>query len=243
MTKLKNKRHELFSLEYTADRNATQAAIRAGYSPKTAGSQGHDLLKKPEIAARVDELETEITNTIIEEIKFDAVIVSRMWADIATADVNELMSLKVGACRYCYGHDNKYHWRTHREFEQAEIEFNNLTAVKQEREKSPDSSGGFGYKRTLPPSPDCPECDGLGSSFATYADTTRLTGNVALLYNGIRANQYGVEIKVLDKMHALDQLAKYLGMFKDQTQENVTDPLEELISEIGRCGSKAPISS
>lgn len=35
--------------QYLIDLNATQAAIRAGYSAKTAGSQGFDLLKRPEI--------------------------------------------------------------------------------------------------------------------------------------------------------------------------------------------------
>ncbi|MGH2343397.1 terminase small subunit [Segnochrobactraceae bacterium EtOH-i3] len=38
-----------FVREYLVDLNATQAAIRAGYSPKTAGGQGFDLLKKPKI--------------------------------------------------------------------------------------------------------------------------------------------------------------------------------------------------
>lgn len=33
--------------------NATQAAIKAGYSVKTAGSIGHELLKKPEIAEAI----------------------------------------------------------------------------------------------------------------------------------------------------------------------------------------------
>lgn len=37
------------------DLNATQAAIRAGYSEKTAGSMGEENLKKPEIAAAVAE--------------------------------------------------------------------------------------------------------------------------------------------------------------------------------------------
>lgn len=38
-----------FVEEYPKDFNATQAAIRAGYSPKTAGQQGHRLLKDVEI--------------------------------------------------------------------------------------------------------------------------------------------------------------------------------------------------
>lgn len=36
--------------EYLIDLNATQAAIRAGYSPKTAYSIGEENLKKPEIS-------------------------------------------------------------------------------------------------------------------------------------------------------------------------------------------------
>lgn len=36
------------------DLNATQAAIRAGYSVESAGSIGSELLKKPEIRARID---------------------------------------------------------------------------------------------------------------------------------------------------------------------------------------------
>lgn len=39
--------------EYLIDLNATQAAIRAGYSPRTAGAQGEALLKNPEIARLV----------------------------------------------------------------------------------------------------------------------------------------------------------------------------------------------
>ncbi len=38
-----------FVEEYLIDLNATQAAVRAGYSPKTAGQVGFENLKKPEI--------------------------------------------------------------------------------------------------------------------------------------------------------------------------------------------------
>ena len=44
-----NERRKLFIKEYLIDQNATEAAKRAGYSEKTAYSQGHDLLKNPEI--------------------------------------------------------------------------------------------------------------------------------------------------------------------------------------------------
>lgn len=49
-----------FCHEYIKDRNATQAAIRAGYSEKTAGQMGFENLKKPEIILRIKELEDEV---------------------------------------------------------------------------------------------------------------------------------------------------------------------------------------
>ena len=48
-------RQELFVLEYLKDLNATQAAIRAGYSQDTAGSIGSENLQKPEISAAIAE--------------------------------------------------------------------------------------------------------------------------------------------------------------------------------------------
>jgi phage terminase small subunit len=43
-----------FVTEYLVDLNASKAAIRAGYSPKTAGQQAFALLKKLEICAEVE---------------------------------------------------------------------------------------------------------------------------------------------------------------------------------------------
>lgn len=48
-------KQQRFIAEYRKDLNATQAAIRAGYSAKTAYSIGEELLRKPEIAAAVAE--------------------------------------------------------------------------------------------------------------------------------------------------------------------------------------------
>lgn len=43
------KKQKLFCEEYLIDLNATQAVIRAGYSPETAGAIGAENLKKPQI--------------------------------------------------------------------------------------------------------------------------------------------------------------------------------------------------
>lgn len=46
-------KRQRFVDEYLKDLNATQAAIRAGYSAKSAYSQAHDLLKNPEISEAI----------------------------------------------------------------------------------------------------------------------------------------------------------------------------------------------
>ena len=48
------RKQKRFVEEYLIDLNATQAAIRAGYSPDSAGEIGHENLKKPEIRAHID---------------------------------------------------------------------------------------------------------------------------------------------------------------------------------------------
>ncbi len=48
------KKQKRFVEEYLIDLNATQAAIRAGYSPQTAYSIGDENLKKPEIKNAID---------------------------------------------------------------------------------------------------------------------------------------------------------------------------------------------
>ena len=46
-------KQQLFIKEYLVDLNATQAAIRAGYSQKTAYAIGEENLRKPEIAESI----------------------------------------------------------------------------------------------------------------------------------------------------------------------------------------------
>ena len=70
-----NSKQERFCEEYLVDLNRTQAAIRAGYSEKTAGSIGSENLQKPEIESYIQVLmdkrseRTEITaDRVLTEI-------------------------------------------------------------------------------------------------------------------------------------------------------------------------------
>lgn len=53
-----------FIEEYLIDLNATQAAIRAGYSERTAYSIGEENLKKPEIKRAIDEAQLNRSNRV-----------------------------------------------------------------------------------------------------------------------------------------------------------------------------------
>ena len=56
---LNDKKTEKICRRILIDLNATQAAIRAGYSPETAGSIGSENLKKPEIRACIEKAMAE----------------------------------------------------------------------------------------------------------------------------------------------------------------------------------------
>lgn len=86
------KKQKLFVEEYLIDLNATQAAIRAGYSPDTAGSIGGENLKKPEISAA-------IAKAMAERSKRTGINQDRILQEIAKlalVNIDDVVDLKTG---------------------------------------------------------------------------------------------------------------------------------------------------
>ena len=54
-----NDKQKLFCLEYTVNYDATEAAIKAGYSKKTAKTQGSRLLKNPQVLDYVRKIQKD----------------------------------------------------------------------------------------------------------------------------------------------------------------------------------------
>lgn len=77
-----------FVEEYCVDFNATQAAIRAGYSEKTAGSMGSENLQKPAIKQAIEER--------LEELAMSAAEATKRLADIARSDISDFFHLENG---------------------------------------------------------------------------------------------------------------------------------------------------
>lgn len=85
-------KQSLFVKEYLIDLNATQAAIRAGYSPKTAQVIGGENLLKPLIKAAVDKAIAERS----ERTQIDADWLLKRLADEAEADLADIYEESTG---------------------------------------------------------------------------------------------------------------------------------------------------
>lgn len=86
------KKEKVFIDEYMVDFNGTQAAIRAGYSPKTAGVIANENLKKPKI-------KMEIEKRLADRSKRTGITAERVlmeYAKIAFLVPSNVVDLKTG---------------------------------------------------------------------------------------------------------------------------------------------------
>src|SRR5476649_1765136 len=80
-------KQEMFCREYLIDLNATQAAIRAGYSDKTANRTASENLSKPDIQNRIADLKLQRN----EQVNIDAAYVLRRLVEIDQMDVLDIL--------------------------------------------------------------------------------------------------------------------------------------------------------
>ena len=98
---LTNSKRERFCREYLIDANATQAAIRAGYSARAAACQGSRLLSNAKVRGRVDELAAELASAKVadatEVMEFlTAVMRGEIEADRSRVQCAELLAKRHG---------------------------------------------------------------------------------------------------------------------------------------------------
>lgn len=79
-------KQQRFVEEYCVDWNCTQAAIRAGYSEKTAHATGWENLRKPEIKAAIDER--------LDSLSLSAGEVTKHISDLAKSSLNDFLTVK-----------------------------------------------------------------------------------------------------------------------------------------------------
>lgn len=81
-----NAKQKRFCREFAVDLNATEAAKRAGYSQKTAYSQGHRLLKHAEIQKELSKIQARIADKL--DVSAERVVAE--LARIAFSDMRDV---------------------------------------------------------------------------------------------------------------------------------------------------------
>lgn len=201
-----------FCRQYVIDGNATQAYIRAKYSPDGAAQSAEKLLRNTDIQNYIAELERMAASRA--ELTADWVL--EKWRALADADPNELTTVRILCCRFCWGFEHRYQWRE-REFEEAM----GRACASEKPVPFPDGRGGMGYDPRKDPNSDCPECLGEGIERISVKDTRKLSAGGRQLYGGVKVKKDGsIEVVTRNQDAALLNIAKFVGMVVDKKEHS-----------------------
>lgn len=157
MPKLKNPKHELLVQEYLVDLNKTQAAIRAGYSPKSATQQASELFAKPNIRSRVEELlARRATRTGVNQ---DRIV--RELARIAFAQAPDVINMSDATVK-------------------TSADVDDLAVIQSVKVKTIPTSEGTGYEREVRLADKLKALELLGKHTGLFTDKLELSGKLPL---------------------------------------------------------------
>lgn len=198
---------------------------RPGASIERAANEGTAISRKPHVAKVIAHYREQRRAASLDRVTMGIEDLMRVYVAIALTDPNELVQLRVGCCRYCWGIEGKYQWRE-REY---------LTAVREWEAKNearrgpmPSIEGGLGFAAAAEPNPRCDDCGGEGVSRVVPLDTTRLSEGARHLYRGCQLTKEGIKIKFADKDKTLENIGRILGAFDDRVRLNLDNQLAEL---------------
>lgn len=207
-------REQTFVDEYFANPHGTNAAIKAGFSPKSAHVQASKLLRLPKIQAALERRR-------VAAQRINALTISDLLEElqlIVKADPRDLMEYYRGACRYCHGEGHQYQ-RTPAEYARdLQAYLASDVGRKDPAGLAFPQLGGVGFRKRAAPNPECPECEGEGVGYSFVKDTRYLPRAAARLFAGIKETKEGLEIKTR-KVDKLVELAmKNLGMLAEKAE-------------------------
>ena len=149
--------------EYMIDFNATQAAIRAGYSEKTANTIGAQNLAKLSIQAEIARRQKDLQRRT--EVSQERVV--KELARVAFADATDYVQVET---------------RTAEKNDGTELSYQTVTLT----------------------------------------ETAELSVDQRAAIAGIKQGANGVEVKLHDKIKALELLGRHIGMFNDKLEVKAT---------------------
>lgn len=222
-------KQQRFVEEYLVDLNASQAALRAGYSPRTAPKIGSENLHKPEVQAAV----AKLAHKRSEKTGLTAERVLETLAATAFGDVRKLIEYRRTCCRHCWGLNNGYQrtvgemGRHHDNFVEEERRRKRVYDRESKREdfdgdpweeREFSEQGGIGWDPRKDPNAACQECFGAGEATVYLHDTRNLDEGARALYAGVKQTKDGIQVLINSQDRARELLGKHLNLFVDRTE-------------------------
>ena len=149
-----------FCEEYLIDLNATQAAIRAGYSPKTAKEQGSRLLSNANVRARIDKDIAERS----KRVGVNQQRVIRELARIAFVKITDVVDIEEAIIN-------------------PEADPGDLAAIASVKVKTIPNEAGMGIEREVKLADKIKALDLLGRHLGMY--TTKVNVNADIITKGV----------------------------------------------------------
>lgn len=204
---------------YYRMRNATQAytaAYDTNGAYETRRDAGYKVLHRPHVAKALAERIKLGTQASVADVGW----LLKHFMAIAMADPRELIGMRIGCCRYCYGEGHQYQWREREYVERlAEVEREGrLYPDRAPQLLLPDYAGGFGFNATWPPVPNCPQCHGEGLERFVPRDSDNFSDSAVLLFGGVKVKKDGYEIITADRQKAAELAGRILGAFTDKVK-------------------------
>lgn len=202
-------------------------AVRSGYGMPTLSARevnriAENLMARDDIASRI----REIAESARSLTAVNVATVLNHWLNLATADPNEVVQHRRVCCRYCWSDEHVYQW--------TPAEYWDATAKAIDQEKpAPVNASGTWYDKTKGPNPECPECFGDGTGEVHLTDTRLMSPRARLLIESIKMGKHGPEVTLHDRMAPMDNIAKFLGMFKETIRiEDLTKPKSDNVIDV-----------
>lgn len=213
-----------------AYRRAYNCAVTT--KPGTIWKEASEISQRPHVQRFVRALQEHAAASTVAS---KAQLIQMLW-DRILADRRELVQHKRYNCRHCYGTRGEFQWKDETEYAMAMcavLDFN-AKLPPEAHKPIPTDVGGYGFNAHAEPNPGCekPGCMGDGHGMTVVADTTRLTGGAALIYEGVKETKDGIQVLIADRKDDIVLLSKLLGWSVEKIEGKID----------GLTGRAAPLS-
>lgn len=224
-------KEQRFCDEYLVDFNQTQAAIRSGYSKKTAGVIGWENLRKPKIRAVIDKK--------LQELSLSAEETKKMLSDMAQSKLNDYFVIRKVEHIPRIEISLKDHIKTLQEEIDFEEDFASQAGYDEDEAKAHVRQQHYRkrqilrYQLTLKKNPKAKIVVNGPSEWIEVAelDMVKLVADKERgKIKSITPGQFGMKVELYDAKDALVNVAKTHGLFEkdnEQRKPEVNIPMND----------------